>query len=231
NGSPLWAAQIPLLPLPVQSQNGRSPLSAAQISLPSSPAQSQNDGSLSLAAQIPSLLSSPAQSQKGSGLLNSGSLSPAQSIQEQPTPNHTTPRVTSQLVNAGGKVEERKRPTLEQSWEKMLMEVSKYDDGMVKAWKEDIDTLLGSLFSTVITSFVIESYQWLSEDPTDTTVMLLTQISIQLNASQITLPECPQFEPDASSICINCFWFLSLILSLISTLFGLLCKQWLREHQ
>ncbi|KAF9257019.1 hypothetical protein L218DRAFT_880472, partial [Marasmius fiardii PR-910] len=29
---------------------------------------------------------------------------------------------------------------------------------------------------------------------------------------------------------INTFWFLSLILALIDALFGLLCKQWLREH-
>ncbi|EEB99753.1 hypothetical protein MPER_00492, partial [Moniliophthora perniciosa FA553] len=87
------------------------------------------------------------------------------------------------------------------------------------------------LFSAVVTAFLIESYQWLSEDPADTTVTLLTQISMQLNASQTTLPERPQFEPEASSIRINCFWFLSFIFSLTSALFGLLCKQWLREHQ
>jgi hypothetical protein len=54
------------------------------------------------------------------------------------------------------------------------------------------------------------------------------QISLQLNGTQ-TQPT--PFAPDASSIRINCFWFLSLIFSLTSALFGLLCKQWLREHQ
>ncbi|EEB91436.1 hypothetical protein MPER_10201, partial [Moniliophthora perniciosa FA553] len=104
---------------------------------------------------------------------------------------------------------------------------------MVKNWKEDIDTLLvfAGLFSAVVTAFVIESYQWLSEDPADTTVALLIQISAQLNASQNISPERPSFEADISSIRINCFWFLSLIFSLTSALFGLLCKQWLREHQ
>ncbi|KAK7016202.1 hypothetical protein VNI00_018967, partial [Paramarasmius palmivorus] len=85
------------------------------------------------------------------------------------------------------------------------------------------------LFSAVVTAFLIESYQWLQEDPEDTTVVILTQIFHQLNASSIPKPE--PFTPDASSIRINCFWFLSLIFSLTSALFGLLCKQWLREHQ
>ncbi|KAK7024274.1 hypothetical protein VNI00_016440 [Paramarasmius palmivorus] len=123
--------------------------------------------------------------------------------------------------------EKRKKEAADQSYEKLQVEVKKYDDGMVLGWKEDIDTLLvfAGLFSAVVTAFLIESYQWLSED---TSVILLTQISKQLNGTQ-TQPTT--FTPDASSIRINCFWFLSLIFSLTSALFGLLCKQWLREHQ
>ncbi|KAI3608478.1 hypothetical protein WG66_000948 [Moniliophthora roreri] len=45
------------------------------------------------------------------------------------------------------------------------------------------------------------------------------------------LPERLQFTLDASSVRINCWWFLSLIFSLTSALFGLLCKQWLRAQQ
>ncbi|EEB97278.1 hypothetical protein MPER_03445 [Moniliophthora perniciosa FA553] len=120
--------------------------------------------------------------------------------------------------------EEKKGPTVQQSWEKLTLEVERYDDGMVKNWKEDIDTLLAGLFSAVVTAFLIESYQWLSEDPADTTVALLIQISMQLNTSQtVTMfPKRPDFEPDAPSIRINCFWFLSLVFSLTSALFGLL---------
>ncbi|EEB98162.1 hypothetical protein MPER_02379 [Moniliophthora perniciosa FA553] len=105
---------------------------------------------------------------------------------------------------------------------------------MVKGWRDDIDTLLvfAGLFSAVVTAFVIESYKWLDKDPADTTVTLLTQlISVQVNGSQSVSFEPTQFKPDASSIRINVFWFLSLILSLTSALFGLLCKQWVREHQ
>ncbi|KAK7024279.1 hypothetical protein VNI00_016445 [Paramarasmius palmivorus] len=123
--------------------------------------------------------------------------------------------------------EERKKEAADRSYEKLQTEVKKYDDGMVAGWKEDIDTLLvfAGLFSAIVTAFLIESYQWLSQD---TTVLILTQISQQLNGTQ---SQPTPFTPEASSIRINCFWFLSLIFSLTSALFGLLCKQWLREHQ
>ncbi|ESK82025.1 hypothetical protein Moror_13454 [Moniliophthora roreri MCA 2997] len=131
-------------------------------------------------------------------------------------------------------VDEGKKPTRTESWERMLKEVSRHDEDMVKGWRDDIDTLLvfAGLFSAVVTAFAIESYQWLDKDPADTTVILLTQlISLQINGSQTASFEPTQFKPDASSIRINIFWFLSLILSLTSALFGLLCKQWVREHQ
>ncbi|KAI3603305.1 hypothetical protein WG66_002345 [Moniliophthora roreri] len=127
-----------------------------------------------------------------------------------------------------------KQYTIQQSWETLLKMVDKYDEDMVKNWKEDIDTLLvfAGLFSAVVTAFAIESYQWLSEDPEDTSVVLLTQISQQLRDPNVnvTRPDSETFHPDASSVLINCFWFLSLILALMSGLLALLCKQWLREH-
>ncbi|ESK89191.1 hypothetical protein Moror_5198 [Moniliophthora roreri MCA 2997] len=127
-----------------------------------------------------------------------------------------------------------KQPTVDESWEKMMKEVNRYDEDMVKNWKEDIDTLLvfAGLFSAVVTAFCIESYQWLSEDPANTTVVLLQQISQQLNHPNMTSATSPQpdFHAESSSVRINCYWFLSLVLSLTSGLFALLCKQWLREH-
>ncbi|KAK7051408.1 hypothetical protein VNI00_004908 [Paramarasmius palmivorus] len=122
---------------------------------------------------------------------------------------------------------------LDESFEKLQAQVTKYDNGLVKGWNDDIDTLLvfAGLFSAVVTAFLIESYQWLHQDPQETAIILLTRISQQLNESQPTSSEPIPFVAEASSIRINCFWFLSLILSLTSALFGLLSKQWLREHQ
>ncbi|KAK7017013.1 hypothetical protein VNI00_018762 [Paramarasmius palmivorus] len=129
----------------------------------------------------------------------------------------------------------RKKPTVDESFEKLLSDVAKFDEDLVKGWRDDIETLLvfAGLFSAVVTAFLIESYQKLEQDPADKTVLLLEQLVLfQQNASQ-SLPAdpIPPFQPDASTIRINCFWLLSLIFSLTSALFGLLCKQWVREFQ
>uniref|UniRef100_A0A0W0FG04 DUF6535 domain-containing protein n=1 Tax=Moniliophthora roreri TaxID=221103 RepID=A0A0W0FG04_MONRR len=103
-------------------------------------------------------------------------------------------------------VDEEKKPTRTESWERVLKEVSRHDEDMVKGWRDDIDTLLvfAGLFSAVVTAFVIESYQWLVEDPADTTVTLLTHlIAVQVNGSQSASFEPTQFKADALSIRIN----------------------------
>ncbi|KAK1233493.1 hypothetical protein PQX77_003348 [Marasmius sp. AFHP31] len=119
------------------------------------------------------------------------------------------------------------------AWEEVMKRVNKNDNGMEEGWKEDIDTLLvfAGLFSAVVTAFTIESYQWLSEDPSDQSIAILTHISAQLNNRNVSSFEPPQFTPDPSLVRINTFWFLSLILALVDALFGLMCKQWLREYR
>uniref|UniRef100_A0A0W0FID5 DUF6535 domain-containing protein n=1 Tax=Moniliophthora roreri TaxID=221103 RepID=A0A0W0FID5_MONRR len=90
-------------------------------------------------------------------------------------------------------------------------QVVEYDVEMEK----DIDTLLvfAGSFSAVVTALVIESR---ATHPNFHATRRLAD----------TLSECLQSEPEASSIRINCFWFLSLIFSLTSALCGLL--RWLR---
>ncbi|KAL0577433.1 hypothetical protein V5O48_004543 [Marasmius crinis-equi] len=123
-------------------------------------------------------------------------------------------------------------PSLEKSWKIVMKEVVDIDDEQFKGWKEDVDTLLvfAGLFSAVVTAFTTESYQWLSENPQNTAVTLLAQISQQINGT-ITPQIESSFKASPSDVRINTFWFLSLIIALVDALFALLCKQWLREHQ
>ncbi|KAL0563700.1 hypothetical protein V5O48_018364 [Marasmius crinis-equi] len=127
------------------------------------------------------------------------------------------------------------KPTLENSWKAVMKEIGGIDNAQYASWDDDINTLLvfAGLFSAVVTAFTIESYQWLSEDPQDTTVAILMQISQQMqNLNGTTKPiSFEPFKASPSNVRINTFWFLSLITSLIDALFGLLCKQWLREHR
>uniref|UniRef100_A0A0W0EVX5 DUF6535 domain-containing protein n=1 Tax=Moniliophthora roreri TaxID=221103 RepID=A0A0W0EVX5_MONRR len=139
----------------------------------------------------------------------------------------SSPTPPSQATSA-----QNKNHTVEASWHALLNKVDDYETKMVKIWKEDIAALpvFAGLLSAVVTAFLIESYQWLSESPEDTTVFLLTHISRQLSDPTMPPAEPEAFHPPASSILINCFWFLSLILALVSGLFSLICNHWLREH-
>ncbi|KAK0465671.1 hypothetical protein IW261DRAFT_1347044, partial [Armillaria novae-zelandiae] len=86
----------------------------------------------------------------------------------------------------------------------------KYDEGVCKDWKEEIDTLLvfvSGLFSAVATAFLIDSYKWLLSTESDA-----------------------MFVPTQVQKRINVYWFSSLLLALSSASTGILCKQWLREY-
>ncbi|KAG7089003.1 hypothetical protein E1B28_012952 [Marasmius oreades] len=103
--------------------------------------------------------------------------------------------------------------------------------------KEEANLILvsnsqGGIWSILVTFFSLESYRWLSENPATTTVALLSQISQQLDDqnTRSSGSSTPTFRPAASIIRINCFWFLSLIMTITCTVIGLLCKQWLDEH-
>lgn len=90
----------------------------------------------------------------------------------------------------------------------------------------------------MVTAFVIESYKFLQPDPNDVIISLLSEISNGLNtaSSSNSSPRSPistgtSFVQTPSSVRINVFWFISLILSLTTVLVGTISLQWLREHQ
>jgi hypothetical protein len=121
----------------------------------------------------------------------------------------------------------------------------------MKDYQEEIDTLLvfvrrprrfftreltvytsqAGLFSAVLTAFVVESYQSLQEDYTQTSAELLRQISQQLvNSSFPAAPTSSQFQVQRSNVRVNVCWFVSLLLSLVVALFGIFLKQWMRSY-
>ncbi|TFY69804.1 hypothetical protein EVG20_g2986 [Dentipellis fragilis] len=95
------------------------------------------------------------------------------------------------------------------------------------------------LYSATLTAFLVESYQRLQEDPSETSVILLkqsvsllAQISQQLapNGSQVNrvvLPEpVPTFTVTRADQTINALWFSSLILSISAVLAATIVQQW-----
>ncbi|KAJ3517346.1 hypothetical protein NLJ89_g565 [Agrocybe chaxingu] len=123
-------------------------------------------------------------------------------------------------------------------WNDLLEPLQAHDETQCKVWKEEVQNILifASLFSAVVTAFIIESYKNLKPDPSDTAVILLARIAARLdnplNNSTLTpaLDETPiPFSP--SLTLVNVFWILSLVVSLTTVLIGIVASQWLREHQ
>lgn len=89
----------------------------------------------------------------------------------------------------------------------------------------------------MLTAFVIESYQWLQEDFTETSAQLLGRIASGLangtldNTTPYHSPPMSPFTPTLCNVTINILWFLSLVLSLTAALLGMMVKKWLREYQ
>lgn len=95
--------------------------------------------------------------------------------------------------------------------------------------------LKAGLFSASVTAFIIESYKGLQRDPNNDIVNLLSHITIQLGNPLNTTSTIPFqtslllsiFTPSPSIIQINIFWFVSLILSLMTVVVGIVSLQWL----
>ncbi|CAA7263106.1 unnamed protein product [Cyclocybe aegerita] len=127
-------------------------------------------------------------------------------------------------------------------WERVLAPVWKKDKAQCDAWKDEVQNLLifAGLFSAVVTAFIVESHKNLQQDPNETVVALLarivTQLERQSNGSSPVPTSDPDptsipFTPSPSSVRVNAFWFLSLVLSLTTVLIGIISLQWIREHQ
>ncbi|PSR72999.1 hypothetical protein PHLCEN_2v11103 [Hermanssonia centrifuga] len=96
------------------------------------------------------------------------------------------------------------------------------------------------LFSAVLTAFIVPAFGLLQQDNTQVSADILARISAKLDSLQITpsfinstashAPSASSFTVSASARWINILWFLSLLFSLSSALFGIFAKQWIREY-
>ncbi|KAI9467390.1 hypothetical protein BJY52DRAFT_1413490 [Lactarius psammicola] len=128
-------------------------------------------------------------------------------------------------------------------WSMYLAEIEKQDKEMAERWKGEADSALifqifkAGLFSAVVSVSLVESYKWLSPDPGNETVKLLTQISQQLvnisngiplesTAAEISQP----FKPTSSALMVNIMWFGSIVLCLACSVFATLIQQRARRY-
>ncbi|KAN0137293.1 hypothetical protein V8E53_004738 [Lactarius tabidus] len=119
-------------------------------------------------------------------------------------------------------------------WSIYLAEADEHDKMITELWRGEADSILifTGLFSSIITAFVILSYDGLFPSPSETTDFLLAQILRQLTNGTNCVPVVspPQFVPSASSIRVTVTWFLSLVFSLSSAIYATLFQQWSRRY-
>ncbi|KAF8322429.1 hypothetical protein F5887DRAFT_824173, partial [Amanita rubescens] len=106
------------------------------------------------------------------------------------------------------------------------------DKEQCEIWKDEVQNILifSGLFSAIVTAFLIESQKALRPDSAQESVQLLRQIAAQ-SAGQnwVGTGGEPRIN-HTISVCVNAFWFLSLVLSLTTALIGIVSLQWIRTH-
>ncbi|KAI0264887.1 hypothetical protein BC834DRAFT_237693 [Gloeopeniophorella convolvens] len=127
-------------------------------------------------------------------------------------------------------------------WGLYLSRAEKVDRDQSERWRGNTDGILvfTGLFSAVVASFILVSYQDLQPDSSETTNLLLSRISQQLSALSTDNGTAPPsltvdkiestFSPSASAIRVNIMWFLSLSFSLYCALQATLMQQWTRKY-
>ncbi|KAK0421913.1 hypothetical protein EV421DRAFT_2042960 [Armillaria borealis] len=115
-------------------------------------------------------------------------------------------------------------------------EAADFDANMLAEWRDTIDVLLvfAGLFSTVLTTFVVQTSQNLRPDYNKASMFLLVEIlkATASNGSQISIPPFPTAfsSRSHSDEWMHSLWFSSLTLSLITALVAVLVKQWLHQY-
>ncbi|CAE6364225.1 unnamed protein product [Rhizoctonia solani] len=153
----------------------------------------------------------------------------------QPQPPNSTPSVSpaTQMQDEYG-AEMGKEARV---WKVYVKETNRADTELVDGWNKSLDVILvfAALFSAISTAFLIESSQKLQEDPADVTAQTLLAISqalsVLVNTTRTTV-EPPSsdtgntFSPSRIMVAVNTLWYLSLSLSVATSLLAMLAKDW-----
>ncbi|KAF4580280.1 hypothetical protein EYR40_003214 [Pleurotus pulmonarius] len=123
-------------------------------------------------------------------------------------------------------------------WRVYLNEATEFDADMVNKASDGLDLLLvfAGLFSAVLTTFVVQTSQSLSNDDAAVSVSLLSELVMIQRAmvNGTSIESIPPAEttsgPSQGDIWVNGLWFISLTLSLSTALFAVLARQWLHQY-
>ncbi|KZT50305.1 hypothetical protein CALCODRAFT_414532, partial [Calocera cornea HHB12733] len=94
------------------------------------------------------------------------------------------------------------------------------------------------LFAAILSAFLVLAWSTLQPDQSQGTSQALSVISLQLvqlssgqsmNTSAAYQPQ-PDFSPPWWAVAVNCLWFISLFISLLTAVLAMLLKEWLSAY-
>ncbi|KAF9071931.1 hypothetical protein BDP27DRAFT_1143083, partial [Rhodocollybia butyracea] len=134
-------------------------------------------------------------------------------------------------------------------WKVYDDEATAFDNDMVGELSDSLDILLvfAGLFSAVLTTFMAQTSQSLSQDSTQLSASYLSELTmlVRANMNSTAILNIPltsaTFSPAILDLWVNGLWFTSLVISLSVALFAVLAKhgnivfyfiiqQWLRQY-
>ncbi|KAF9069288.1 hypothetical protein BDP27DRAFT_1363418 [Rhodocollybia butyracea] len=122
-------------------------------------------------------------------------------------------------------------------WKVYDDEATAFDNDMVGELSDSLDILLvfAGLFSAVLTTFMAQTSQSLSQDSTQLSASYLSELTmlVRANMNSTAILNIPltsaTFSPAILDLWVNGLWFTSLVISLSVALFAVLAKQWLLD--
>ncbi|KAJ7110276.1 hypothetical protein C8R43DRAFT_904489, partial [Mycena crocata] len=121
-------------------------------------------------------------------------------------------------------------------WQAYTKAADAHDEQLLRQWNQSLDTMLivATLFSAVVTAFVIETLQDLGPSAQDLTNDLLLGVIHAINNPQSNTSQ-PNVKPvefvaSPNNVLVNGLWFTSLACALGDAAIAMLIKQWLNAY-
>ncbi|CAE6437645.1 unnamed protein product [Rhizoctonia solani] len=124
-------------------------------------------------------------------------------------------------------------------WKLYVDEAKEYDTELASERNENLNNMLlfATLFSAIVTAFIIESTGLLEQDSSDVSAQLLLMLVQSQQRIETGVPDSstspvqvPEFVPSATARVINVLWFASLMISLGAAVVAILAKEWLTAY-
>ncbi|KIM28611.1 hypothetical protein M408DRAFT_69414, partial [Serendipita vermifera MAFF 305830] len=113
-------------------------------------------------------------------------------------------------------------------WDVYNKQAQKRDDYLAEDWKSGIGNLLifAGIFAAAVTSLCVETRKMLEPDPQVATQTILLAMAAKMDNNSLSAVPSLDYVPENWAIQVNYLFFVSLTSSLVASLGGIICLQW-----